>query len=277
MRGQLHRSTNDFHGGAVSVYHADPVLFTLELSTLATSGPGGRALLSVWDGDVVVGAAVQGHKSVLLVSGLPPDTAPVAADTLAEAGVPLAGVRGTPSTAAAFATGWTAASGSNLAPVDREVLYRLRDLRPPTGVPGAARLSERPDAPTVVRWLDAFFIEAFGELSDVNTSAALLDSITAAGHPVVLWVVAGEPVSMARVHTPVRGVGRIGPVYTPPAHRGHGYGAAITAAAARAAQRGGADAVMLFADGDNPTANHIYRRIGFEPVAENVRYAVRSG
>ena len=63
---------------------------------------------------------------------------------------------------------------------------------------------------------------------------------------------------------------RIGPVFTPLALRGRGYGSAVTAAAANLARRGGVDEVVLFADLANPTSNGIYQRIGFEAVADSV-------
>ena len=47
------------------------------------------------------------------------------------------------------------------------------------------------------------------------------------------------------------GMVRIGPVYTEPAHRGHGYAAAVTAAAARWALDTGARHVLLFTDAAN--------------------------
>jgi predicted GNAT family acetyltransferase len=81
----------------------------------------------------------------------------------------------------------------------------------------------------------------------------------------VIWD-SGGIVSLAGVHDPAYGVGRVGPVYTPPAHRGRGYGAAASAVAARRLLDGGAGQVMLFTDLANPTSNRLYRRIGFERV-----------
>jgi predicted GNAT family acetyltransferase len=66
----------------------------------------------------------------------------------------------------------------------------------------------------------------------------------------------------------VAGVARIGPVYTPPEHRRRGYGAAVTAAASRAACGGTAPEVVLFTDLGNPTSNKIYTEIGFRPVRD---------
>lgn len=73
---------------------------------------------------------------------------------------------------------------------------------------------------------------------------------------------------MAGVRSPAAGVSRIGPVYTPPEHRDHGYGSAVTAAAARWAHSAGATEVVLFADLANPVSNAIYQRIGFLAVSD---------
>jgi predicted GNAT family acetyltransferase len=55
-------------------------------------------------------------------------------------------------------------------------------------------------------------------------------------------------------------------VYTPPAHRGCGYGAAASAAATQRLLDAGAQRVMLFTDMANATSNRLYQRIGFERV-----------
>jgi predicted GNAT family acetyltransferase len=73
-----------------------------------------------------------------------------------------------------------------------------------------------------------------------------------------LWIEGGDVVSMARHSPPVAGVSRVGPVYTPPEHRRHGYGSAVTAAATQAAMDGGAAQVILYTDLSNPTSNAIY-------------------
>jgi predicted GNAT family acetyltransferase len=45
-----------------------------------------------------------------------------------------------------------------------------------------------------------------------------------AGQGNVLWEVGGEPVSLAVASAPEAGMSRIGPVWTPPEHRGRGFG-----------------------------------------------------
>jgi predicted GNAT family acetyltransferase len=55
----------------------------------------------------------------------------------------------------------------------------------------------------------------------------------------------------------------VGPVYTPPARRGRGFGSAVTADATAAAIAAGADHVVLYTDLSNPTSNAIYQTIGY--------------
>src|SRR5262249_725551 len=62
------------------------------------------------------------------------------------------------------------------------------------------------------------------------------------------------------------GMARIVMVYTPAEFRGHGYAAAVTATATRAALDLGAADVVLFTDLDYPTSNGVYQRIGYRPV-----------
>ncbi|MET0450462.1 MAG: GNAT family N-acetyltransferase [Mycobacterium sp.] len=274
MNVRLYSSPDDFGAVARLVYRRDPVLFTTELTTLRTSRwPADHLLLSVSDCEGVVGAALQMRDGILLVSGLPPTSAKDAAAALAPVRSCLPAVRGTPSTATAFSDAWAGATGATVEKSFGETLYRLDELVPPVGVIGEVRLAAVEDTELVVQWLDAFFVEAFDQPSNPVASRGVLRAIHDADGHVVLWTVNGSPVAMARVHADLLGMSRIGPVYTPPDRRGHGYGAAVTTAAVRYAHRDGARDVVLFADDANPVSNRIYRRIGFVPVAEHVQYA----
>ena len=84
-----------------------------------------------------------------------------------------------------------------------------------------------------------------------------------------------EPVSIAAATPVLAGMARIGPVYTPPQWRRHGYGSAVTAAASGHAVARGATEVVLFADVTNPTSNSIYQQLGFRPIADDVVLALQ--
>lgn len=274
MNVHLYATPDGFGPVARWVYRRDPVQFTTELTTLRTSAwPAGHLLLAAYDCDGAVGAALQMRDSVLLVNGLPPTFAKESAAVLAPVRPDLPAVRGTSSTAVAFSQAWAEATGATVTTSFEETLYRLGDLVPPVGVVGEPRLADDGDTDPLAGWFDAFFVEAFGSQSNPSASRDLLTAVGEAGGHVVLWTVGGEPVAMARVHGCLLGMSRIGPVYTPPEHRGRGYGAAVTAQAARHAWSRGARDVVLFADDANPVSNGIYRRLGFVPVGENVQYA----
>lgn len=74
-----------------------------------------------------------------------------------------------------------------------------------------------------------------------------------------------EPVSYVGHTACVAGAVRIGPVYTPPHRRGHGYASALVAAASRRLLDAGAGQLYLYADLANPTANRIYTALGYRP------------
>lgn len=274
MNVRLYASPDHFGPVSRWVYRPDPVTFTMELTTLRTpTWAADRLLLSATDGDGQVGAALQMRNAVLLVSGLPPTLAKEVADALVGVKADLPAVRGTESTVTAFSQAWAEAAGVTPVREFADTLYRLDELVAPRGVVGEPRLADDGDAELLVGWLDAFFVEAFGSESNPDASRAGLAEIVAAGGRIVLWTVGGAPVAMARVHGCLLGMSRIGPVYTPPACRGNGYGAAVTAEAVREAHRQGARDVVLFADAENPVSNRIYRRLGFVPVGENVQNA----
>jgi ribosomal protein S18 acetylase RimI-like enzyme len=249
-------------------------LFTSELTALRASRTSTDGVfLSVTDCDGTIGAALQTAGDSLLVSGLPSAMAKAAATEVSTVRAVLPGVRGTRSSATAFADAWCAATGARAVDAIGRTLYRLDELVPPGGVPGNGRLAAGSDAELLVEWLDGFFVDVFDATPDRVARRGYLGGIVGDGGDVVLWSVDGALVSMARVHAPAAGMSRIGPVYTPPERRGHGFGAAVTAAAARHAHRRGAHHVVLFADVVNPGANRIYRRLGFVPVADSLEYA----
>ncbi len=149
-----------------------------------------------------------------------------------------------------------------------ERLFRLDHLDPPTGVVGSARLAAADDADRLGEWIAAFAAEAHAGARDpAEFVARLLEPPGGAW----LWTAeGGTPVALAARRPVAYGCARIGPVYTPPAHRGRGYGSAVTARATQAILDEGAVPV-LFTDLANPVSNSIYQRMGYRPVRDQVR------
>lgn len=193
-----------------------------------------------------------------------------AAERLRSEGFDAPGVTGAVPEADAFAHAWTPSPRLRMA----QGIYAAREIRPLTGVPGELRLATLEDRPLVLDWMYAFRDEALPDEAPHLDMAAVVDRrLRSATAGLALWEVGGRVVSMAGFggRTP-HGI-RIGPVYTPPKLRGHGYGSAVTAAASKRLLDGGCDFCFLYTDLENPTSNKIYVDIGYEFVCDSVDYA----
>ena len=84
-----------------------------------------------------------------------------------------------------------------------------------------------------------------------------------------LWSTAAAACRWRRGDGLIAGSARVGPVYTPPEHRGRGYGSAVTAAATGDVLADGAIPV-LFTDLANPVSNRIYPPLGYYPVEDRL-------
>jgi GNAT superfamily N-acetyltransferase len=199
------------------------------------------------------------------------------ADAVLAAGPVPQEVTGPRPDVAAFAGAVGRATGRSYRERMPMLLYRLASLVPPLAVPGAERYAEPGDAADralMAEWLAAFATESGAGTLPAAPDPALFLAREARGARHLLWTVPGDPavhydpVALAGHSAVVGGMARIGPVYTPPAMRRRGFGAAVTAAAVRSAQRAGATEVVLFTDIGYAPSNAVYRRLGFQPVEE---------
>jgi predicted GNAT family acetyltransferase len=250
----------------------DPVRQTLALTLIegrrGASRPPGDESLFGWHATAggVHGAVslLPGHD--LLLSAVPAGATAelVAALRARDAMVP--GVTGPAELVDRFLVSWC---GDGPAPAvdDRRRLYVLAELAPPRSPPaGVARRVERGDAWLVDRWLRGYQREVDGGGA---FSASVVRARIEAGLLLLWRDPGGRPVALAGRSQVVAEVARIGPVYTPPEHRGRGYGSAVTAASAAEVLGLGASHVVLFAQLSNPTSNAVYQRLGFHPVGDH--------
>lgn len=203
----------------------------------------------------------------VLLTRLPADSASDLAEMLASCGRQLPGVNAERGDAEAFAAAWSGLTGASWRVFRRSRLFELGQLTPhDPPPPGAARVASAADRWLLEPWLDAFR----QELADLGEpgSGMVEDRISHGG--LTLWEADGAAVSLAGASRPSEGVVRLGPVYTPREHRGHGYGGAVTAAVSQAALDAGAAHVVLFTDLANPTSNALYHRLGYRQVEDRV-------
>jgi predicted GNAT family acetyltransferase len=231
------------------------------IAGLRPKGPDDLWAVAIDDGRVV-GAAMHTPPYNLFISRTTPEAASRLARDIWDLGRRVPGVNGESTAASAFAEQWTALSGDK-ASVDVNMrMYRLGQLRSPTGVSGSGRAAGKSDVDVVRKWFAAFQAEAVPH--QPVASVARLAELRLTANEITLWMDGDEPVSLAGCSAAANGVARVGPVYTPPAHRRRGYAAAVTAYATATALETGATQVVLYTDADNPTSNSVYRSIGYE-------------
>lgn len=193
----------------------------------------------------------------------------IATFTGAQPGLP--GVIANEPWATSFAAAWTAATGVPWRRSVAQGIYALTAVRPSRPAAGSARAASPDDRPLLRRWLDAFVAEALQAMprdeGDIERGIDARMGPGAAGG-FTFWEVDGRPVSLTGWMR-IPGGARIGPVYTPSEERGRGYASNLVAEVSAGALERGAEACFLYTDLQNPTSNSIYRRIGYEQVAES--------
>jgi uncharacterized protein len=196
------------------------------------------------------------------------DVIDVVAGALHEVGEELPGAVGPCEVVARFAGTWANLAGTSARLGIRQRVHAAPAVRRLERAPGGMRKAGPEDIPIVLQWLQAFFEEALGEASHVEEVEAMYQRREA--DPDGAWLIwdDGGPVSLAAYGNPTPHGTRIGPVYTPPEHRGRGYATSLVAELTADRLVAGHTFCFLFTDLANPTSNAIYARIGYEPVAD---------
>ena len=116
-------------------------------------------------------------------------------------------------------------------------------------------------------------LEALGEADPTEVSDLTDRWLGRRGRTLYLWEdgedgEGGQVVSLAGAGSQTPTGVRIGPVYTPPEARNRGYASALVAAVSQTQLDAGRAFCFLFTNLANPTANHIYQTIGYEPIRD---------
>lgn len=275
MSVRVTRDPAEFADTVFPFLQRDPVLHSVLLSNVrdrltgVQEDPAPPVLVSVHDpAGAVVGAAMRTAGRGVFLGALGDDLVPEVADAYARWAPDADVVEGTATAARCYAELWSDRFGKRHQVARGTRLHRLAEFVE-KHAEGSARPAAAADLDLVARW-----VTRFGEdIGMTSPPAENLEWARARIGPgrVWLWEVAGRPVSLVAHQETVFGSTRIGPVYTPDRERGRGYGSALTAHVTRLL-RDRCSAVCLYTDLANPTSNKIYAAIGYEPVADFVRY-----
>ncbi|MFD7156774.1 GNAT family N-acetyltransferase [Kribbella sp. NPDC059898] len=249
----------------------DPVLHTIIMSNVherangtARSEDEPSYFVSVHAPDVV-GVAMRTPGFGVYVGALREELAEPIAEAYADVLPELKGVAGDRPAAFRFGRRWCELRGGMATERRGTRLHKLIELTP-LAAEGDPRPMRADDVELVAGWADGFAAEVADVVATDNHAWA---ERHLADRTLWIWEAGGVPVTMVGYHLPLYGVSRVGPVYTPPEHRRHGYAGALTSHVTAMILADGNQA-CLYTDLANPTSNKIYHQAGYRPVADFV-------
>lgn len=221
----------------------------------------------VSDGDGVAAAAAQTPPHNLILARTESEEA---VHALAEAADDMPGVTGALPEVEMFVSHHPGATRTL-----RQGIYQLTEVRAAFEQNGH-RQATRDDRELLINWMLAFHAEAIPTHVHQEQSLKSVDRRLSGPEDVSgFWIyeLGDQPVAMSGYGAPTPNGIRIGPVYTPPEHRGKGYASHLVAAQSQWLLNSGRTFCFLYTDLANPTSNAIYQRIGYEMVAEAAEYS----
>jgi predicted GNAT family acetyltransferase len=182
------------------------------------------------------------------------------------------GVNGARRWSEPFAQAWTDVAAA-AAEVRRDMrAFELTAVRRPAVPLGAFRKAEPAEREQLVVWTSAMCAE-IGEPTTDEESVRVVERLTA-GNDLCVWAQDGQAVSMAAVTRRTPWSSCVALVYTPPELRGRGFASAVVADLSQRELDAGQLWCSLFTDLANPTSNHIYAEIGYQPRCDFRHFAL---
>jgi predicted GNAT family acetyltransferase len=169
-----------------------------------------------------------------------------------------------------FADIWSGRVGATPHRRMTQGIYSLERVQPVSDIAGRMRPATEDDRPLLLDWWRAFAVEALpdDDQDEERLHRGVEHRLVSEDAGIVLWE-HDCPVSLAAFGNRTPNGIRIGPVYTPPEKRGHGYASALVAALSASLLASGRRFCFLYTNLANPTSNAIYERIGYDLVGES--------
>ncbi|MGB3258055.1 MAG: GNAT family N-acetyltransferase [Ornithinimicrobium sp.] len=233
--------------------------------------------LVVREGHAVVGAGMRtasfASRPVSLLS-MPAEAARLLACTLHHHQEALVQVNGALPTVRVCAEESARLIGGSVQVSMRTRLLEVRKVIAPPRAEGHLRVARARDVALAIAWCAAFMADADEQAArppgsthhHVQDRDAMLRQIDDGQW--WLWVDrTNEPLHLTRVRPVSFGAARLGPVYTPPVHRGRGYASTAVADISQRILDQGARPCLL-TDQANPTSSKLYRALGYRSVSD---------
>jgi uncharacterized protein len=186
-------------------------------------------------------------------------------------GIAVPGVNGSADIAQKFVLKWWELSRCSYRVQMAQRIYQLTRVTNETRSAGHLREPEQFDEALLREWRAGFSIDAEGmDPSQAREDAALP---IPPSRRMFLWELEGTPVAMAGFAGPTPNGIRVAWVYTPPENRGKGFAGACVAALSQQLLDDGRKFCFLYTDLANPVSNHVYQKIGYQPVTDAIVYS----
>jgi predicted GNAT family acetyltransferase len=252
----------------------------LGIATTLIDHPGFHADYRLWvverDDAPLAAALITVPFRLVLAEPADPAALRVLVDAVSTDGVAVPGVVGNQPHVDEFVARWTQTTGETAELSMTQGVFALERVKPVPEVAGRPRRAGPGDKELLIDWYKEFAAEALGNEENPirDRLEQTVDLQVDADHAAAtwLWDVNGDPVALSSYGKGTPNGARIGPVYTPPQCRRRGYGTALVAAQSKWLLDHGRRFCFLYTDLANPTSNAIYRRIGYEQVAESAEY-----
>lgn len=244
-----------------------PLGLALHAIEFPESFPEELLLLSAQAQGSPVGAALATPPHNLILNRQPLEAVDAIAEFLARTSIALPGVIGPDDVPGAFAQSWSRRTGVQSALRMQQRIHECTSVVLGERASGASRPAAEPDVLLLAEWQTAFSAEVGSDVAD-HDPAALIRRRIEREH-LFVWEREGKVVSCAGLSRQTEHGISVNLVYTPPEHRGRGYATSCVAELTDRALLSGRRFCCLYADLANPTANAIYRRIGYRPVCDS--------
>lgn len=182
--------------------------------------------------------------------------------------LPLPGVIGSRKSVERIAEVWKGKTGAPYQVKMEQKVFRLDEVEDIPISHGELQIAQPQHQKIATDWLKMFGQEA-GEPTMSETHEDTIKRMIQ-NQSLRLWVVDGEPVSMANATRPTKNGITIGPVFTPNEHKRKGYASSLVAQLSQCLLDEGYSFCSLYTDLSNPTSNKIYQRIGYKPIGDSM-------